>query len=217
MKTENSTINFYHLVILDASGSMDCIRKQALNGCNETLQSIRSMQNNNSGQQHFVTLLTFNSEQPGNYVYDNLPALEAQDMKISDYKPDSCTPLFDAVGFSLTHLQSKTRNTGHNEVLVTIITDGEENSSTVFDAKKIKSLINELKQKGWTFAFIGANINEKAAAESIGIHNTMAFEQTAEGASKMFRKLNKARMKYCMAAPCMTAQDRETRFFDTDD
>ena len=213
METKKMSINFYHLVILDASGSMDCIRRQALNGCNETLQSVRSMQQQNDNQQHFVTLLSFNSDTPANYVYDCQSAMQTKDMTLSDYVPNACTPLYDAVGLAATHLQGKIHNQERNEVLVTIITDGEENSSTIFNAKKIKSLIDELKRQGWTFAFIGANIDEQAAADNIGIHNTLAFDQTEEGTQQMFKSLNKARARYCMAAPMMSAEDKESGFF----
>ena len=34
----------FNLIILDESGSMSCIERQALNGLNETLQTIRRAQ-----------------------------------------------------------------------------------------------------------------------------------------------------------------------------
>ncbi len=39
MKTE-----IYNLIILDESGSMDCVKSQTISGCNETINTIRSAQ-----------------------------------------------------------------------------------------------------------------------------------------------------------------------------
>lgn len=208
------TTNFYHLIILDASGSMGIIRQQALNGCNETLQSIRLMDAKDDNNKHFATLISFNSEEPTRYIYDCTVADQTKDLSNSDYRPVACTPLYDAIGLGITHLQGKIDKNNPHEVLVTIITDGEENSSTIFNAKKVKSIIEELKHDHWTFAFIGANINERAEAEQIGIHNTMAFEQSEEGTSDMFTKLNNARVRYCCAATTMSDEERDSNFFD---
>ena len=51
----------HNLIIVDESGSMEVIRKQAFAGMNETLQTIRKMQEKFPEQEQFVTLLTFDS------------------------------------------------------------------------------------------------------------------------------------------------------------
>ena len=38
----------HNLIIVDESGSMECIRKQAFTGMNETLQTVRMMQKKRS-------------------------------------------------------------------------------------------------------------------------------------------------------------------------
>jgi len=57
-------------------------------------------------------------------------------------------------------------------VLVTIITDGEENSSKEFTGQMIKKMIDELKALGWVFTFIGANIDVEKVAAQISINNS---------------------------------------------
>ena len=49
----------HNLIIVDESGSMECIRKQAFTGMNETLQTIRMMQKKHINQLQYVTLITF--------------------------------------------------------------------------------------------------------------------------------------------------------------
>ena len=52
----------HNLIIVDESGSMECIRKQAFTGMNETLQTVRMMQKKYPHQLQYVTLITFDSD-----------------------------------------------------------------------------------------------------------------------------------------------------------
>ena len=47
----------HNLIIVDESGSMECIRKQAFTGMNETLQTVRMMQKKYPHQLQYVTLI----------------------------------------------------------------------------------------------------------------------------------------------------------------
>lgn len=204
-------MNFYHLILLDASGSMDCIRQTALTGCNETIQSIRSMQRKNPDQQHYLTLVSFNSDSVTHAIFDNVPIDEAKELTAMDYIPDSCTPLYDAVGLSVLRLEKKLPEEEHC-VLVTIITDGLENASTEFNAERLRKLVEEKKQHNWTFAFIGANQDEVMEAGKIGIHNSLSFEQNVAGTRRMFSRLGKAMARFC-EAPSASEAARDTGFF----
>ncbi len=51
----------FNLIILDASGSMSCIRRQALDGVNETIQTIKSEQSKKPELKQFVSFVSFNS------------------------------------------------------------------------------------------------------------------------------------------------------------
>lgn len=57
----DGTKRVHNLIILDESGSMSSIYRPALTGVNETLQTIRSAQEEHQNQQHFVTLVAFDS------------------------------------------------------------------------------------------------------------------------------------------------------------
>lgn len=56
---------------------------------------------------------------------------------------------------SLNELRHKV--TDADRMLVTIVTDGYENASKEYTGSAIKALVAELKNKGWVFAYIGAN------------------------------------------------------------
>ena len=51
----------YNLIILDESGSMESIRKTIINGFNEVVQTIKGIAIEFPEQEHYVTMITFNS------------------------------------------------------------------------------------------------------------------------------------------------------------
>ena len=137
MKTnEVKTKRVHNLIIVDESGSMEVIRKQAFVGMNETLQTVRKMQEKFPEQEQFVTLLTFDSGHT-TWHYDNLPAAQTKDLDWKAYCPGGGTPLYDAIGKGISKVNAQIEDGDH--VLVTIITDGEENSSEEWTLKMIRA------------------------------------------------------------------------------
>ena len=194
----------YNVVILDKSGSMTSIRKQAVDSVNETFGCIRSMRKKNAEQEQFVTLVAFcGCEQKG--IYENTPIEKVNDITLADYEPCCMTPLYDAIGNVCTRLHTTVKDDASASVAVTIITDGYENASREFSAKAIKALIEAYKQEGWMFAYIGADHDVESVAFNLSIDNTMTWEKTEEGTEKMAKIVNESRMKwadnvhYCMA------------------
>lgn len=179
------THRVHNLIILDESGSMSSIYLPALTGVNETLQTIRDAQDEHKNQQHFVTLVTFDT---GHYnpIYDHVPAEQALDITKKQYSPGGGTPLYDAMGRGLTELRSFV---GKDDiVLVTIITDGYENASCEYNAVAIKALVESLKAEGWVFTYIGANQDVTAVAGGLSIDNHLVFESNHESTQAMFEK-----------------------------
>ena len=96
----------YNLLVVDESGSMEIIKQQTINGCNETLQTIQSAQEKYPEQNHLVTLVFFNSCETKTIV-DCIPVSKTKPLNESNYNPNCNTPLFDALGESLTRLRYK--------------------------------------------------------------------------------------------------------------
>jgi hypothetical protein len=100
------------------------------------------------------------------------------------------------MGFAFAKLRHLLENeTGYN-VLVTILTDGEENASKEYSGEAIKNIIEALKLKGWTFTYIGADHDVHKFATSISITNTMVFEKNEANMKMMFAKEKSARSRY---------------------
>lgn len=202
----------FNLIILDESGSMLSIKNEAINNVNESLQTILKAQKENPDQEHYVTFVSFNNRHKT--IWDRIPATEAKTITENDYNPSCSTALYDAMGFSLNELHS---NVAHNDrVLVTIVTDGMENASREYNGNAIKILVDELKAKGWVFAYMGANHDVEAAAAHISITNIMKFQATAEGTSMMTNRSNNSRERLYrrMSEKDFNSQDANHNFFD---
>ena len=184
----------FNLVIVDESGSMSVIRKQAFAGMNETLSTVRSMQDQYPDTEQRVTLVTFDSEHM-KWHYDNAEAKQTENLKWEAYNPCAATPLYDAIGKSVSKLNAMV-DEGDN-VLVTIITDGEENCSQEWSLQMVNKLIGKLKEHGWTFTLIGTdNLDVESMAHSMCIDEHMQFCEDATGTDEMFRKERKARARF---------------------
>ena len=127
----------HNLIIVDESGSMECIRKQAFTGMNETLQTIRMMQKKHINQLQYVTLITFDSDHTKQH-YDNTPVDKTTDLKWKAYHPNAATPLYDAIGKGISKVNAQVEDGDH--VLVTIITDGYENCSEEWTLSSSKTM-----------------------------------------------------------------------------
>lgn len=184
----------FNLLVVDESGSMSIIRRQALVGINETLATIQKMQKAHADLEQRVTLITFDSTHT-NVFYDNVRASNANPLKVKDYIPCGATPLYDAIGMGIAKINALT--TEDDSVLVTIITDGEENCSEEYSLKMIKNLIEKLKKQNWTFTFIGTDdLDVENIALDMGIDNHLQFSEDEAGTKKMFARENRARERY---------------------
>ncbi len=172
----------FNVMILDKSGSMNSIARQAVTGVNETLASIRSQQLKNPEQDNYVTLVAFCGCELKT-IYDQVPIAETKDLTDSDYRPCCMTPLYDAIGTTITHIHQLV-SAEDTAVAVTIITDGYENASREFSHKAIQSLIGTYKEEGWLFAYIGADHDVETVAYSLHIDNAMQFERPRKAPRK---------------------------------
>lgn len=178
---KDNKIKIFNLIILDKSGSMSVIRNAAVDGFNDVLEGIRVAQAESELQEHYVSLLTFcNCKKE--YVYDCVPVNEVRNLTLRDYNPCCGTPLFDAMGMALSNLVSKVENEKHSTVAVTIITDGEENSSREYNGESIKAFVDKLqKELDWKFSYIGTNQDVEAIADSLAIRDSFMFQCSNDG------------------------------------
>ena len=199
-QNESKAKRVFNLIIVDESGSMSVIRKQAFAGMNETLQTVREMQKKYPDTNQYVTLVTFDSDHT-KWHYDNTPAADTKNLDWKAYNPCAATPLYDAMGKAISKVNAQI-DEGDN-VLVTVITDGEENSSEEWTLKMIRTMIEKLKKQNWTFTLIGTdNLDVETMAKSFAIDEHLEFQQDEAGTKAMFACERRSRECYncCIAA-----------------
>ena len=181
-------ITVYNVIILDKSGSMSSIARQAIDGVNETIGSIKSAQEKNPDQKHIVTLVAFCGCEMKT-IYDNAPVDKVEPLTSRDYRPCCMTPLYDAIGTTISRVHAlKSKEDDDSLALVTIITDGYENASREFTHSSVRALIESYKEQGWQFTYIGADHDVESVSFSLSIDHHLKFEKTESGTSAMFAK-----------------------------
>ena len=218
-------MNIYNVIILDESGSMSSIYKETISGINEVLSGIRKNQEEYPELRNYVSIITFEGDgiKGVKTRRDRVPIESIQDFTEHDYHPGGCTPLYDAMGKTLNDMESPV--TPEDRVLVTVITDGYENSSTEYSGKTIVTMVDRLRKKGWTLSYIGANQDAVEVARDLHIANALSYDATPTGMVCMSMKMAKANSKFAkltwnkfkdMVDKLSGEMDEETGLFDND-
>lgn len=198
METNNQQekTQVFNVIILDRIGSMEAIRRAAVDGFNETLSGIKKAQEKFvDTQEHFISLLAFCSCEM-KQILDKVPVMEANPLKLEDYQPCCTTPLYDAMGFTITKMRDYVKSIENAVVVVTIITDGLENASKEYTGCSIKILVESLREEGWTFTYMGANQDAVEVAMNLSIRNSRNFEYSEQGVEYSMIRDTNTRMKY---------------------
>lgn len=205
----------YNVIIMDRSGSMWDIQKPAIMGFNEVLGGVKAAQSKYAEtQEQFITLVLFDSSSIDE-VYWNADPAKAEHLTTETYVPGACTPLYDAMGKTLTKLEKELKGDGNHSVLVTVITDGYENDSHEYNLAAVKALVEHLKDEGWSFAYMGTDHDVHAVSIDLSITNVVKFEKTAEETVETFKKERRARERwaeeenlYNLSCPEASFEDR---------
>ena len=111
-------------------------------------------------------------------IHDRLPIHEVPKLTENEYYVRSCTALLDAVGGAISHIANIHKYARQEDIpertLFIITTDGMENACHRYTYKMVRQMIQEQKEKGWEFIFLGANIDVAQEAERFGIDESMA-------------------------------------------
>ena len=197
-----------NLIILDESGSMSGLEKVSVDGVNETIQTIKSSYEQLPEQKQLMTFVTFSDKygKPYRKRFELADISTVDTYQLSEYQPGGTTPLYDTMGDTLTELEKVA--TENDIVLVTIITDGYENSSREYDAEKIRELVKKLDEKDWVFTYIGANQDAILEARKIGINNAMNYDADEDGTREMWEKEKVYRSRFMENARIGTSRSR---------
>lgn len=197
-ENKSKKARIYNLIIVDESGSMHGLEHATLTGVNETINSIRGAQRDfGATQEHYLTLVTFDSNgssAPVRTLIDREPIGNVNDF--DNYNPYGGTPLYDAMGQSITALHNHIKDDDDASAVVTVLTDGYENASREWTGDALKALIEQLTQEGWSFSYMGSNHDVKQVSFNLSINNVVEFSHDVDGTSNTWARENSAKRNY---------------------
>lgn len=211
--------NLSHIVfVLDESSSMSSCWDQTISGYNEYLKAQKE-DAEKTGIKTLVSLFKFNGFNV-DCIFDRQDVAEVTPLTKSNYRPSGGTNLLDAMGgvmMKINALLAEKKKADRESVIITILTDGEENQSRTFKNADIKVMVEKAEGKNWGFMFLGANIDAFHAGAAMGFNynNTMQFNTS--NAAETFRSASNmtARMKGAYASGLDTSSTyAATAFYD---
>lgn len=159
--------------ILDRSGSMSGLEADTIGGFNAMLEKQRK----EPGEALISTVLFDNTSE---VIHDRLPLDQIPRMTEREYYVRGCTALLDAVGGAVHHISNIHRYARKEDIpektLFVITTDGMENASHRYDYEQVRRMIEQKKEIGWEFLFLGANIDAAKEAARFGIEKEFAAD-----------------------------------------
>lgn len=173
--------DYLHIcIVLDASGSMASIQEDIKGTVNNFMLA----------QQKFPGKTLFDIYQFSSITSRIVDKADAKLYKadfMDDYVCTGSTALYDAVCTAIDTLGMELAAMPESErpdnVLVAIVTDGEENASKKFTLKDVKERIDrQTNQYNWVFAYLAANQDAFAVGARMGFvaESTCAFVDNME-------------------------------------
>lgn len=189
--------DYTHIVmVLDKSSSMGSVHSATIEGVNSFLKSQAEVPGTAT-----VDLVQFNNNVVTSHKHVPLNVIEP--LNVTSYSPYGGTALWDAIGKAINDsgnfLKSLAEEDKPEKVIVTIITDGEENSSKEFTASKVKEMIAHQKDKySWEFVFLGANQDAFHTGSILGIAkgSTMTYASNDIGSAMLYESLGNNMKSY---------------------
>ncbi|MBX3077969.1 MAG: VWA domain-containing protein [Cryobacterium sp.] len=174
------------LIILDRSGSMSSIREDMVGGLEELIASQAA-----EPGMLTVDIVTFDDQIEHTHSF-----AQPRDVKV-ELVPRGSTALYDAVGLGVNGfgqaLAQLPEHARPSTVLVTIVTDGQENASREYTPEVVAQLITQQREQyDWEISFLGANQDAILEARKIGIDqdDALTYAPTGLGVTNALRAQN---------------------------
>ena len=168
------------MFVFDRSGSCEGTESDMMIGFNNFIKHEKEMRNDD-----YITASLFDDR--NEIPYFRTPV---KDVRGLEYQVRGSTAFFDSLVNDLTKLEKKKDD--NTEVIVVIMTDGEDNSSHLYNVTDTQEIISRLKNKGWNFIFLGAMVNTKSYAAMLGIDEEHAEIYSPEVVRSNFEAIEKA-------------------------
>lgn len=185
---KSQTINLYF--VADRSGSMSSLAEEVIGGFNAYVEKQKEQPGNAN-----LTYVQFDNEYQ--VVHKNVPIKDVPKLTKEVYWPRGMTSLYDAIGKTIAEGLISSDKGDLN--ILTIMTDGQENSSKEYQYQVVKDLIKRAQDEfGWEVIFMGANMDANQYAGNMGIKakNIANFDASILGAQAAINTMSYATTAY---------------------
>jgi hypothetical protein len=165
-------------VILDRSGSMAAVADDTVGGFNTFLKDQQA-----APGEAVLTVVQFDTEYE--FVHRARPIRDVPLLTRRTFQPRGNTALLDAIGRAVIEtgrrLEQMPEAERPSQVIVVVLTDGQENSSHEFTRDQVFRMIEHQRTVyNWTFLFLGANQDAIVEAGGLGIPAGAALTYAAD-------------------------------------
>jgi hypothetical protein len=162
---DNTTVitndKFKIVIVLDESGSMESIKNNMLKSLNILITEQKEIK----GRPSTFTLVKFNDKI--NRKIENMPLEEIRLLTTEDYTPQGSTALYDAIGTTINRFRNE------HDVMLVIITDGQENASTTYNKEYVTQKLDEKKKyNNWSYVYLSCDIATFEQGSGMGLKNS---------------------------------------------
>ena len=161
----------YITFVLDETSSMDYRKEETIAGFNEY---VKTLSKELAGEDVKFSMMKFNSTKK-DWLCLDIGLRDVVLLSNDNFRPYMYTPLIDAFGMALKHMETKDL-TDEDKVIITVMTDGEENASTEYTIDQIKSMIKE--NPDWQIVFLGAEIDAWDIGRDFGLQRRQTYSFT---------------------------------------
>ena len=127
-------------------------------------------------------------------LHNGIDILNVDFITSKDYFVRGSTALLDAIGKTIANAKRRVTNSKKSEettnVIFVIITDGMENASQEYSFRSIKKLIDQQKEAGWEFVFLGADLTNSEDAEKLGLRREKQAYYSKENTVQAFNAMS---------------------------
>ena len=151
---------------------MAAIKQDAIGGFNTFLEEQKKV----PGECVF-TYTQFN--QNYDVVYNGIKLQDMKPLNEDTYVPAGMTAMLDAIGRTVDEVGIRLNHTPEPEkpeqVILVILTDGEENSSREYSWERVAEMLKHQTEKyGWRVIFLAQNLDSQATARKMGLNSNLS-------------------------------------------
>ncbi len=177
------------VVILDASGSMAKLKNDVIGGFNQLVDDQRAKPGD-----CVISVVQFSSFGQQKTIVDRKPVKDVAYLTDETYRISGWTALRDAMGSVIDEVGNRLAETPENDrpdnVIIAVITDGQENHSKEYSDARIREMVTRQQDEyNWTFVFVGTDQDAVLESAKLGIieGTTATYRNSPVGTRRAFQ------------------------------